>query len=239
MGLIALGIIPARGGSKGVPKKNVRNLAGKPLIAWSIETALQCKVLDRIVVTTDDSEISSISRKYGAEVPFSRPAEFAGDDTPDFPVCKHAIDWLAENDQYFPDIVVWLRPTSPLRSVQDISAAVELLIKTRADSVRSVCHSEHHPFWMKRIGESNRLAPFVDGCDETLYYRRQLLPRIYRLNGAVDVTWRKMVMHGPILFSGDVRGYIMPPERSIDLDSEMDFSIAELFLLRMQPTSQI
>ena len=229
-----LGLIPARGGSKGVFRKNIRQLAGKPLIAWTIEVALACPSLDRVIVSADDQEIAEIARQYGAEVPFLRPAELAQDDTPDSPVYQYALSWLAEHKGYRPDIVVWLRPTVPLRTVQDVEAAIQQLIETGADCVRSVCLAEHHPYWMKRLN-GNCLVPFVDGIDEGKYYRRQLLPPVYRLNGAVDVTWYRTVMEKGLLYSGDVRGYVMPVERSIDLDSELAFALAELLLQRRKP----
>ena len=231
---IAIGLIPARGGSKGVLRKNIRQLAGKPLIAWTIEVALACPSSDRVIVSTDDQEIAQIARQYGAEMPFIRPAELAQDDTPDLPVYQHALSWLAEHEGYHPDIVVWLRPTAPLRTVQDVEAAIQLLIETNADCVRSVCLAEHHPYWMKRL-DGDRLVPFVDGIDEGRYYRRQLLPPVYRLNGAVDVTWCRTLMEKGLLYTGDVRGYVMPAERSIDLDSELDFALAELLLQRRRP----
>jgi len=228
---IVVGVIPARGGSKGIHRKNIQLLAGKPLVAWTIETALACPSLDRAIVSTDDEEIARIAQHYGAEVPFLRPTKLAQDDTPDLPVYQHALSWLAKQERYRPDIVVWLRPTAPLRTVQDVEAAIQLLIDSGADCVRSVCPAEHHPYWMKRL-DGNRLVPFVNGIDESKYYRRQLLPPVYRLNGAVDVTWYRTVMEKGVLYSGDVRGYVMPVERSIDLDSELDFAIADLLLQR-------
>jgi CMP-N,N'-diacetyllegionaminic acid synthase len=229
-----LALIPARGGSKGVARKNIRELAGKPLIAWTIEIASACSTLDRVIVSTEDQKIAKIARQCGAEVPFIRPGELAQDNTPDLPVYQHALSWLAEYEGYRPEIVVWLRPTTPLRTVQDVEAAIQLLIETGADCVRSVSLAEHHPYWMKRL-DGDRLVPFVDGVDESKYYRRQLLPSAYRLNGAVDVTWYRTVMQKGMLYSGDVRGYVMPVERSIDLDSELDFALAELLLQRRTP----
>ncbi len=226
-----LAVIPARGGSKGIPRKNIRLLAGKPLINYTIEAALQSQYRLRVIVSTDDEEIANVARTAGAEVPFLRPAELARDDTPDLPVCQHALHWLMMHENYCPEVVVWLRPTSPLRTVQDIDAAVRLLVETGADCVRSVCLAEHHPYWMKRL-EGNRLLPFVEGVDESKYYRRQELPPAYRLNGAVDVTWCKRIVENGKLFGGDMRGYVMPVERSVDLDSELDFALAELLLQR-------
>jgi CMP-N-acetylneuraminic acid synthetase len=226
---IILGIIPARGGSKGVPQKNIRLLGGKPLIAWTIETALRSHRINRLIVSTDDASIARISLEYGAEVPFMRPAELAQDDTPDFPVYQHAISWLREHQDCQPDIVVWLRPTAPLRTADDVDTAIGLLTETGADCVRSVCEAEHHPYWMKRL-DGHRLVPFVEGIDERRYYRRQTLPPVYRLNGAVDVTRRRFVIEREELYGGNMVGYVMPAERSIDLDGEIDFALAAFLL---------
>lgn len=226
-----IGIIPARGGSKGIHKKNIRQVGGKPLIGWTIETALSCPDIDRIIVSTDDSEIAQIAQSFGAEVPFIRPPELAKDDTPDLPVYIHALTYLAEKESFFPDIVVWLRPTTPLRTSDDISGSISLLCESKADWVRSVCLTEHHPFWMK-VFDGNRLKPFIEGIEGSKFYRRQLLPPIYRLNGAVDVTWRVTIMEKGILYDGDVRGYVMPVERSIDIDNELDLIIAEEIMKR-------
>lgn len=122
-----IAIIPARGGSKGIPRKNIRLLHGKPLIAWTIETALSTSCLKRVIVSTDDEEIAEVAEKYGAEVPFLRPKKYAQDDTTDMPVYEHTLHWLEENERYIPDIVVWLRPTAPLRTSEDIKNAVNIL----------------------------------------------------------------------------------------------------------------
>lgn len=224
-----LAIIPARGGSKGVPRKNIRLLAGKSLIAWTIETALQTPCLGKVIVSTDDQEIAGVARKYGGDVPFLRPIEFARDDTTDMPVYEHALRWLAEHDDYYPDIIVWLRPTAPLRTVEDIEKAVLLLEETKADWVRSVCEAEHHPYWMYGIN-GDKLHPLIDGIDIRKYLRRQMLPIAYRINGAVDVTWRKTILEKKLLYSGDMRAYVMPVERSIDVDTYLDFSILETIM---------
>jgi CMP-N,N'-diacetyllegionaminic acid synthase len=223
-----LGLIPARGGSKVVPRKNVRELAGKPVIAWTIEAALACRRLDRVVVSTDSEEIAELARSHGADVPFLRPAEHAQDDTPDDPVYLHALEWLAAHEGFEPDAVAWLRPTAPLRTAEDVEATLRILEQSGADCVRSVCAAEHHPYWMMRLN-GDRLRPFVEGTEA--YYRRQLLPPVYRLNGAVDAV-RCSTVAQVGLFEGDVRAYVMPPERSVDLDGELDFALAEILLLR-------
>jgi CMP-N-acetylneuraminic acid synthetase len=225
-----LGIIPARGGSKRVPGKNIRPLAGKPLIAWTIETALASTLLDKVIVSTDAPEIAEIARSYGAEVPFLRPAELAQDDTPDRPVYQHAIEWLAKEQDFCPDLVVWLRPTVPLRLPLDIDEAVKTLRSTQGSSVRSVSAVEHHPYWMKTLSGENKLAPLIPGADEYNYYQRQLLPPVYRLNGAVEVTRYEHIMHSDKLYGDDMRGYVMPPERSIDIDTEEDIALITYLL---------
>ena len=224
-----IAIIPARGGSKIVPRKNIRLLANKPLISWTIEKGLATTSINRVIVSTDDAEIAEITVKYGAEVPFLRPLELAQDDTPDLPVYLHVLNYLEQQENYNPDIVVWLRPTSPLRTIEDIENAINLLIDSDADCVRSVCLAEHHPYWMKKL-EGDRLIPLLEGVDETQYYRRQLLPPVYRLNGAVDVSWCKNVLENQQLYFGNMGGYVMPPERSVDIDTELDFALAEILL---------
>ena len=227
-----LAIIPARGGSKRVVGKNIRQLNGKPLIEYSINSALQVRKISRVIVSTDDPDIANISSDLGAYVPFIRPAEFAQDDTPDIAVYKHAVTWLSEEEGNIPDIVVWLRPTTPLREPEDIESSINLLINSNADCVRSVCLVEHHPYWMLKF-DGDRLLPFINGIDIMgKYYQRQLLPPVYRLNGAVDVSRPFQVMSTNRLYSGEMRGYIMPVERSIDIDDEIDFIIAETLLNR-------
>jgi len=224
-----LAIIPARGGSKGVPKKNIRQLGGKPLIAWTVTAALNTPCLNRVVVSTDDREIAAIAKEYGAEVPFLRPEKWAQDDTSDLPVYQHALQWLEENERYRPDIVVWLRPTSPLRTSDDIAGAVRLFVDTRPEWVRSVCEAEHHPYWMYRLDDLT-MQPFVNGVNIAEYYRRQHLPPVYRINGSVDVTWADQIQDRGNLYHGFMKAYIMPSARSIDVDTELDFVLLESVL---------
>ncbi len=224
-----LALIPARGGSKTVPHKNIKLLAGKPLLAWTIEAALASDSVERVVVSTDSPQIRDVARQRGAEAPFLRPAEFAQDDTPDLPVYLHTLRWLAEQEDYHPWAVAWLRPTTPLRSAADVDAAVQLLADSAADCVRSIVAVEHHPYWMKTLN-GNCLQPFIEGKDERQYYQRQLLPTAYRLNGAVDVTRCDGVLANEVLYGNDMRGYVMPAERSVDIDTELDFAMAETIL---------
>ncbi len=224
-----LAIIPARGGSKGIPKKNITMLAGKPLIAWTIEAALSAPCLDKIILSTDDEQILKTGKKYGAEVPFLRPSNIAEDDTTDMPVYEHTLSWLAENEQFYPDIIVWLRPTAPLRTGEDIEQAVDILIKKNPDWVRSVCEVDHHPYWMYKPN-GDMMEPFIDGIKIENYIRRQLLPTAYRLNGVVDVAWRSTIIEKKLLYSGVMAPYIMPVERSIDIDTKLDLKVAEIFM---------
>lgn len=224
-----LALIPARGGSKRLPKKNLKLLAGKPLLHWSIKVALQCNAISRVIVTTDSQEIASVAASHGAEVPFLRPASLSEDRTPDFPVFQHALNWLQEQEGYLPDLVVWLRPTVPLRICVDIESAIETLVASGADSIRSVTEAEHHPYWMKQI-ENNRLLPFLPGKDERVYYQHQLLPQVFRLNGAVDITWSHKALESGNLYGETMAAYVMPRERSIDIDTELDLVMAELLM---------
>ncbi len=224
-----LALIPARGGSKTVPHKNIKALAGKPLLAWTIEAALASSAVERVIVSTDSPEIREIACRWGAEVPFLRPDEYAQDTTPDLPVYLHALRWLAEHENYQPWTVAWLRPTTPLRAAADVDAAIHILAESGADCVRSVVAVDHHPYWMKTL-DGNCLQPFIEGRDERQYYQRQLLPPAYRLNGVVDVTRCDGVLANEVLYGNDMRGYVMPMERSVDIDTALDFALAELML---------
>lgn len=221
----ALALIPARGGSKGIPRKNLQLIGGTPLVGLAAEAAAASASVERVIVSTDDEEIAAAAVAHGAEAPFLRPGGLAADDTADFPVLEHALTWLAKEEGYQPAVVVWLRPTCPLRVATDIDAAVSLLAETQADCVRSVCRSEHHPYWAKRL-DGDRLLPFVAGADDRAYPRRQLLPPAYRLNGAVDVLSVDAALEAGELFPGDVRAYVMPVGRSIDVDEPIDLVVA-------------
>ncbi len=221
-----LAIIPARGGSKGIPRKNVRLLCGKPLIAYAIEVALSSKYIGRVVVSTEDSEIAEIARQYEAEV-IERPVELAQDDTPSLPVYQHVISYLEKVANHHCDIIVALQPTSPLRAVADIDGAIEKFLTLRCDSVVSVCEVEHSPHWMYTL-EREQLRPIIGGGDKIT--RRQDAPKTYRLNGAVYVVHRDIIMEHNRVVGGDMRAYIMPVERSLDIDTEIDLKLAELLM---------
>jgi len=224
----SLAIIPARGGSKGVPGKNIRPVLGKPLIAYTIEAALEARSVGRVLVSTDDPETAAIAKTLGAEVPFMRPAELGSDDTPTLNVVRHVLSELNSLQRYNPEIIVLLQPTSPLRRSEDIDRAIALLNKTKADSVVSVCVAEQNPHWMIHLDGDHRVRPFVDQAQE--YLRRQDLPPVYRINGAVYATRTKSIMKSNRLLGEDTRGYIMDEESSIDIDTELDIQIATLLI---------
>lgn len=220
-------LIPARGGSKGIPRKNIVNLSGKPLISYTIEAAKNSKYINRIIVSTDYEEIAQVAKEYGAEVPFLRPFELAKDNTPALPVIQHAIKYLEEIENYKVDIVVVLQPTSPLRSEKYVDEAVEKLLRTRADSVITVCKVKHHPFWAF-IAKGDRLYPFSEkGITIT---KRQDLPEIYAVNGAVYAVRRDVLFKQNSVFGRDIRAVFMPYEESVDIDDYFDLFIAEIIL---------
>ena len=232
-----LAIIPARGGSKGVPRKNIRLLGGKPLIGWTIELALKCPSINRVIVSTDDEEIAEIAQLYHAETPFVQPHELALDHIQDFPVCQYALKYLEINQGYQPDIVVWLRPTAPFRRVKDVESVINLLVGSGADSVRSVSPVIHHPYWMKTVNGDKLVSFMGEGLDEHSFPQRQSLPDVYYLNGVVDATWAKNVTRNNYLFGGDMRAYIINNPVP-DLDTEFDFIVAEALLKKWRNDDQ-
>ncbi len=223
-----LAVIPARGGSKGLPGKNLRMLAGRPLIAWTIGDALASGCLDRVVVSTDAPDIAAEARRRGAEVPFLRPAELAGDATPTLPVLRHAVAELEAREGYRPGLVVALQPTSPLRGPESIREAVAKMADPRVDSVVSVCPAEHSPYLLRRL-EGDRAVPFLDVDPLRGGLRRQDLPPVYRLNGAV-YAFRRDNLLGDEPYGAEVRAVVMENWRSVDIDREEDLVVAEAFL---------
>jgi len=219
-------IIPARGGSKNLPRKNIRILNGKPLIYYTIQEALASKLLDRIAVSTEDKEIAGIVEGYSIEV-IARPANLAEDDTPSLPVIQHAIRYLEETEDYHPDIIVILQPTSPLRKAEDIDGAISKFIQTGSSSIVSVCKTEHPPHWMYTL-KGDTMEPIIKGGDKII--RRQDAPEVYTLNGAVYVTHKDIVMTQNRVINDDTKAYIMPVERSIDIDTEIDFRLTEILM---------
>lgn len=222
-----IAIIPARGGSKGVPNKNIRNLAGKPLIAYTIEAALKSEVFERVIVSTDSREIADVSRKYGAEVPFMRPDNIAGDSVSSDDVILHALDFFKDQKiDYFE--VCKLQPTSPLRNETHICEAYELMHTQKKDFLVSICECDHSPLWCGTLGEDQCLDNFIP--DEVKRACRQQLPQYYRLNGAIYMANTKAFQNNKSFLGKNSIGYIMQKENSVDIDSEIDFEFAELLL---------
>lgn len=221
-------LINARGGSKSIPRKNIARLAGKPMIAWTIEAALGSSSVSRVLVSTDDREIAGIAREFGADVPFLRPAELARDDTPGIEPVLHAVRWLAEHEAYHPNYVMLLQPTSPLRTTEDIEAIVHIAREQQAESVVSVSEAATHPYWMKRITENGVLADFVPL--EQKYTRRQDLPAAYALNGAVYLIRCATLLEQQTFYPSRTFAYVMPAERSLDVDVPWDMYLADLIL---------
>lgn len=222
-------IIPARGGSKRLPRKNVLDLGGKPLIAWTIEAALGCPFLDETMVTTDDDEIAETAKKHGAKVPFLRPAALASDTAASFDTVKHAIEFYHyELGKEF-DFVVLLQPTSPLRTSLDITEAIELLACKKADAVISVCEADHSPLWMNTLPADRSLARFLR--DEVKNTRSQDLPKNYRLNGAIYICQtRRLLKEKSFFISDNIFAYVMSKETSVDIDDLSDFKLANFLL---------
>ncbi len=217
-----LAIIPARGGSKRLPRKNVLDLNGKPLIAYSIEAGLKSKYIDRVVVTSDDEEILAISQKYGA-LTIKRPDELASDIATSFDAIKHTI----ENTKKY-DYVILLQPTSPLRNEKHINEAIELLEDKNADAVVSVCEMDHSPLWSNTLDDSLSMKGFLK--DEVLNKRSQDLEKYFRLNGAIYIcNTDKLLEEESFFLKENIFAYIMNRETSIDIDEEIDFKIAEVY----------
>lgn len=219
-------LIPARGGSKGIPRKNIKLIGGKPLIVWTIEAALRSRLLDAVVVSTDDAEIAEVARKAGAEVPFMRPAALAQDQTPGLDPVLHALNQLP---QY--QAVLLLQPTSPLRSTQDIDGCLQLARERAAPSVVSVSEAETHPYWTYRINQGQALERMVEAAPVA---RRQDLPQAVALNGALyfaDATWLR---RSGSLVTAETLAYVMTREHSVDLDTPFDWKLAELLLKELK-----
>lgn len=235
-----LGLITARGGSKGVPGKNWKLINGKPLIAWTVETALASESLDRLVVSTDSAEIAAAGEKAGAEVPFMRPSELAQDTSPHIDCVLHALDWLESEQGYAPDFVCLLQPTSPLRLPEDIDGAVGMalsLVRERgASAVISVTDCPHHPYLARRRDGEGRLLPFVE--HDIAYQRRQDLPEALAANGAVYVNSVSSLRHDRTFYPIESYGYYMPQERSMEIDTLWEFYLVEYALKMREELSE-
>lgn len=226
-----LAIIPARGGSKSVPKKNIYPFLGKPLIYYTIKEAKKSRYLDRLICSTESREIARIAQKYGAKVPFLRPKHLAQDKSHDIGFYRHALSWLKKEEDYEPDLVINLRPTAPLRQAKHIDRAIKLVIDHNADGLKTVCLSEKHPHKMWRVRKGLYLAPYL----KTSFRKkggpdvpRQELSPVYWQNAVIDITRPKFILkRGNRVFGDRLVAMIMNPEDSVDLDSPLDFRIAE------------
>lgn len=226
-----LGVVTARGGSKGIPGKNLKLLRGRPLIAYTIDAARDAGVFDRLIVSTDDAATADAARALGCEAPFIRPADLARDETPHLPVMQHAVRWLEEHDAYRPDLVMILQPTSPLRQPQHIREAVQLIDRTGADSVVSVTPvpSHYHPRRMLRVDAGGAATLFISGEPvRRRINRRQDLPEAWAMNGALYLFRRSVLFDSePSLYGERSAAYVMPPLYSVSIDDPDDWTEAE------------
>ena len=223
-----LALIPARGGSKGILRKNIRNFAGYPLIAWSIAAAKKSELVTRVIVSTDDEEIAAVARQYGAEAPFLRPFEISQDKTTDLPVFEHALKWLEEVEGYQPDLVVQLRPTSPIRPLTMVDDAIRILLEHEdADCVRGVVPAAQNPFKMWRFnGEGKPLNPLleVDGIPEPYNAPRQILPPVYWQTGHIDAIRISTITHKKSLTGDVIYPLLIDPKYTVDIDTLPDWA---------------
>ncbi len=226
-----IAVIPARGGSKSIPKKNLVNFCGKPLISYSIEIAKKCSSIDRVIVSSDDNEIIDVALKYGAEVPFIRPKEISQDDTTDYPVFEHCLKYLNDYEGYKPDIIVQLRPTSPLRTPEMVEKAIHKLIsRPEADSVRSVCEPSQNPFKMWMINNSGFIEPLLkdEKNNEPYNQPRQNLPYVYWQNGYIDVTRYSTIIEKKSMTGDQILPLVVDNNEIIDIDNDVTFQFAEM-----------
>lgn len=225
-----VGLITARGGSKGLPGKNIAKVAERPLIAWTIAAAKESQRLARTIVSTDCDEIANVARQFGAEVPFKRPAELAKDDSPHSAVIKHAIEWLETDEGRAPDYVVLLQPTTPFRVPADIDGACAIAEARDADSVIGVTVQKSHPYWTKSLAADGLLMDFLQTPRDCAYWQRQNLPSAYAINGLIYVIRCSRFMREATYFTDKSFGYVVPPERSLDIDTAWDLKVADLLL---------
>lgn len=224
-----LAIIPARGGSKRLPGKNIKKILGKPLIGYAIEAIKKSNYVDRIVVSTDDRKIAAISQRHGAETPFLRPAELASDTVPTLPAFQHAVKYFETNMGFRPDIVVIVQPTSPLVRSEDVDGAIEKMVKTKTNSCFTVCEISQRPEWMYYL-DNNKPRLFLPNRWENK--RSQDLPKLGIINGSVYVVNYETLMKKNKVRDKNTSIYIVPKERSVDIDDLLDFELAEFLMSR-------
>lgn len=225
-----LAIIPARSGSKSVKDKNIRLVNGKPMIAYSIGHALQAKCIDRVIVSTDSEEYAQIARKYGAETPFIRPAEYATDTSLDIDVFKHALMYLEENERYFPELIVQLRPTYPIRKISDIENMVKYMKDNPdIDSMRCIAPAKEVPYKMWLKGDDNLISPVIADIPECYNMPRQKLPKVYYQNACIDIVRAEVILKKNSMSGDRIAGYEM--NENFDIDTEEEFKAAEKYLI--------
>ena len=229
-----LAIVPARGGSKGIPRKNIKFLAGKPLIAYTIRVALESKYLDgKVFVSTEDKEIAKISKKYGAKI-VKRPQKLATDNISSIDVVLHALKFL-KKEEGEPDIAILLNPTSPLRTATDIDKEIELFLRNKCESVIGVCESESS-YWALKIKKGFLIPVFGKKYFET---RRQDLPKVYIPNGVIFISTPKILNKYKTFYTNKILPFIMPLERSVDIDNEIDFKLVETIIKNQNEATEL
>lgn len=222
-----LAIVTARGGSKGLKGKNIKELCGKPLINYTIDAAMKSKYIKRVVVSTDNEDIAKVAKKAGAEIPCMRPEDLATDNASSIDVVLHMINYLKETENYNPEFIILLQPTSPLRDYKHIDEAIEKLLKTDMDAIVSVCESEVNPYW-SNIFNGEKLEYFIEEGKKIT--RRQDLPNVYRINGAIYAIKTNVFIEEKTFEPESLTGYIMSSKDSIDIDEALDFKLAEIIM---------
>ncbi|TAL24613.1 MAG: acylneuraminate cytidylyltransferase family protein [Nitrospirae bacterium] len=226
-GYSILCVIPARGGSKGLPGKNIKKISGKPLIAYSIEQAKRSRYIDRVIISTENRKIANIARQCGAEVPFMRPKKLATDDCSIIDVLLHAMEWMENRGKFKFNILVLLHATAPLRTIEDIDNSIKLLVTKNADNVFSVTEAHRNPYFnMVEIHEDGA----VGLVKKAGFVTRQSAPPVFDMNASIYVWWKDVLRKKKSVFLKKSHVYIMPRERSVDIDDYLDFRIAEMLI---------
>lgn len=228
-----IAIIPARGGSKGIPGKNIKLIGGKPLIAWTIDSAIVSKYIDRVIVSTDSDEIASVSKNYGAEIPFKRPAKLATDEASSESVVLHALRWIKKNEGKEYDYFILLQPPLPLRTTKHIDGAIEKIVNDPiAKTLLSITKATTNPYLIEIINKKGYLEDFIERQERIV--RRQDIPSIYQINGAIYLIKSKDFLEKKSFYISPMSYYLMSRRSSVDLDDNFDFTLAE-FLISVYP----